>query len=168
MSTLTLYEIAAQYHADAEALMNLDLDPDVVADTLEGMSGDLEVKAQSVAYVIQNMRASAEAIKAFEVAQAQRRKSIEARADHLLNYLSTTLRACNIEKVDGPGISITWRKSTAVVPDDSGMPTPPEYLRVKPPPEPEPDKVAIGAAIKRGQDVTGWRLEHRQNLQIKP
>lgn len=34
-----LYLIAAEYRNAAEQLANLDLDPQTVADTLEGMSG---------------------------------------------------------------------------------------------------------------------------------
>lgn len=43
-----LYEIAADYRADLAALADLDLDPQTVADTLEGMQGDLQAKLRAV------------------------------------------------------------------------------------------------------------------------
>ena len=38
-----LYELAAEYRADAEKLADMDLDEQTLADTLEGLGGELEV-----------------------------------------------------------------------------------------------------------------------------
>jgi hypothetical protein len=38
-----LYEIAHQYRADADKLADMDLDEQTLADTLDSLSGDLEV-----------------------------------------------------------------------------------------------------------------------------
>ena len=48
---LSLFSIAAEYRADCEKLCDLDLDEATLRDTLEGMSGELEVKARNVAIV---------------------------------------------------------------------------------------------------------------------
>ena len=58
-----LYLIAAEYRAAATALADLDMDAQTVADTLDGMAGDLEVKAQAVAYAVRSMEADAAAVK---------------------------------------------------------------------------------------------------------
>ena len=42
----SLYDIAAQYRADVARLADLDLPAEVITDTLDAMSGELEVKAQ--------------------------------------------------------------------------------------------------------------------------
>ena len=47
-----LHLIAAEYQDAARKLADLDLDVETIADTLEGMSGDLEAKAQSVAMAV--------------------------------------------------------------------------------------------------------------------
>lgn len=161
-----LYELSADYRAAAQQLADMEQDEQTVADTLEGMAGDIEVKAQNIAYVVRNLEVAAEAIREFEERQRERRKAIEHRADALKAYLAHHLAACGIEKVEGPGISIGWRASQAVVIDEPGL-LPSEFWRQKPPPDPEPDKTAIAKAIKAGQPVIGAHVEQRRNLQIK-
>jgi hypothetical protein len=95
-----------------------------------------------------------------------RAKALEARAESLRDYLARCMEACGIEKVEGPGVSISFRKSSAVVIDGEDL-IPSAFMRQKPAPAPEPDKAAIAAAIKAGQEVPGAHLEHRRSLQIK-
>jgi hypothetical protein len=59
----SLYDIAAQYRTDATRLADLDLPAEVVTDTLDAMSGELEVKAQNVVMYARNLQATATAIK---------------------------------------------------------------------------------------------------------
>ncbi len=67
---LALYQIADQYLQDMQMLQERDLDDQTFADTLESLSGDLEVKATNVAMFIRNLEASADAIKAAEKQKA--------------------------------------------------------------------------------------------------
>ena len=161
-----LYLLAAQYRADADKLADLDLPDEVVRDTLEGMAGDVEVKAQSVAFMVRAFEADAAACKQWAKDANERAKAIEARAERMRAYLAENLEACQIEKVDGPGIAISFRKSSAVVIDGSDL-IPAEYMRTKPAPDPEPDKKAIADAIKAGKEVPGAHVEQRRSLQIR-
>jgi hypothetical protein len=164
-----LYVIAHEYQAAARTLADLDLDPQTVADTLEGMSGALEVKAQSVAMMVRVMEADAAAVAQWAKDANARAKAIENRADALRDYLKRTLESCGITKVDGPGITIGFRKSSAVVIDDPDQ-LPAEFMvtpPAPPPAPPAPSKTLIGDAIKAGREVPGARIEHRTNLQIK-
>lgn len=160
-----LYVIANEYRAAAEKLADMDLDPQTIADTLEGLSGELEVKAQSVAYMVRNLEVTAAAIKEHEAQQAARRKAIENRADGLKRYLASCMEATGIEKIEGPGVKLSFRKSSAVVIDGEDL-IPAEFMRVKPAPPPEPDKKAIGDAIKDGREVPGAHIEARRSLVI--
>ena len=54
-----LYKIAADYAEAAARLAETDLDDQTIADTLEGLAGDLRDKAIAVASVIRNMEADA-------------------------------------------------------------------------------------------------------------
>ena len=83
MTDLTLYTIADQYLQDIQKLQDMDLDEQTFADTLESLSGDLEVKATNVAMFVRNLEASAESIKAAEKQMAERRKAIEAKAERI-------------------------------------------------------------------------------------
>ncbi len=48
----SLYHIAAEYRAAAAKLADMDLPPEVVFDTLEGMAGEVEAKAIACGHVI--------------------------------------------------------------------------------------------------------------------
>ena len=57
-----LYELAAEYREAAHRLADTDLDEQTIADTLDGMAGELEQKAIAVAMVIRNIKAEEDAI----------------------------------------------------------------------------------------------------------
>jgi hypothetical protein len=161
-----LYLLADEYRAAAEKLSDLDLAPEVVFDTLESISGELETKAQQVGYMVRNVESTIEAIKAFTQAQADRAKSLQRRADGLRSYLQRCMEATAIEKIEGPGIVLSFRKSSSVVIDEPGL-IPAEFMRIPPQPEAAPDKPAIAKAIKAGIEVAGAHIEHHLLLQIK-
>jgi hypothetical protein len=161
-----LFQLVAEYRGAAEKLADLDLDAQTVADTLEAMSGELEVKAQNVAYMVLNMEATAAAIKAHEETQKARRTAIEHRADSLRAYLQRCMEATGIEKIEGPGVAIGFRKSSAVVINEPGL-IPAAFMRTPEPPPPAPDKKLIADAIKAGTEVPGAHIEQRRNLSIR-
>lgn len=164
--TQALFVIAGEYIEAAKKLADLDLDEQTVADTLEGMSGALEVKARNVACFIRNLEVTAEAIKAFEAEQKDRRQAIEKRAERMRAYLQSCMEATGIQRIEGPGVVLSFRKSSAVAIHEPGL-IPAEFMRVPEPPPPTPDKVAISAAIKAGRAVPGAHIETRQHLQIR-
>jgi hypothetical protein len=161
-----LYLLAAQYRADADKLADLDIPDEVVRDTLEAMAGAVEVKAQSAAHMVRAFEADAAACRQWAKDANDRAKAIEARAERIRDYLASNLEACAIDKIDGPGIAISFRKSSAVVIDGADL-IPAEYMRTKPAPDPEPDKKAIAEAIKAGKEVPGAHVEQRKSIQIK-
>ena len=135
MTTLAL--LSAQYRADAAKLADLELDEQTVADTLEAMAGDLEVKAQSVAYMVRAFEADADAVAQWAKDAAARAKAIQARADRLRDYLAHCMTAAGIERIEGPGVALSFRASSAVVIDDESQ-IPPSLLVFLPAPAPRP------------------------------
>ena len=164
MST-ALYSLASEYRAAAERLADLDLDAQTIADTLESLSGELEVKAQNVALFVRKLESDAAAMKEWAKGAVERAKATETRADALRAYLARCMDDTGIEKIEGPGVRLSFRKSSAVVIDGEDL-IPAEFMRVKPPPPPEPDKKAIADAIKAGREIPGAHIEARRSLQI--
>lgn len=162
----TLFALTTEYREAAMKLAELDLPPEVVADTLESLSGELETKAQGVAMMARSLEADAAAVKQWSKDAADRAKAIESRAESLRDYLARCMEACGIEKISGPGVELSFRKSSAVVIDGADL-IPTEYMRQKPAPDPEPDKKAIADAIKAGVEVAGAHIEQRRSLQIR-
>ena len=166
-NNLALYQLADLYLADLQKLADLDLDEQTIADTLEGLSGALEVKATNVAAFARNLEASAEAIKNAEAQMAARRKAIERRAERMRAYLKDNMERAGILKIDGPHFQLAIKKNPPGVHVEAQELVPVEFFKVPPPPPPALDKKAVGEALKAGKDVPGCRLEQGTRLEIK-
>jgi hypothetical protein len=166
MST-SLYVVAAEYRAAAEILDDLDLPEEVVRDTLESISGELEAKAISVAQFVRNLEASAEQIKAAEKSMADRRKAIEGRADRVRQYLLDNMLATGITKIECPYFKLAVRDNPPSVVINELSLIPSSYMTDPPPPPPAPDKALIKKAIQDGFEVPGAHLTRGKRLEIK-
>ena len=166
-TSLALYELAEIYLADLQRLADLDLDDQTVADTLEGLSGALEVKATNVAAFTRNLEATAEAIKEAEAKMAARRKAIERRAANIRAYLKAQMERTGILKIESPEFVLSIKKNPPSVSVIAPELVPAEFMRTPPPPPPEIDKNAIRDVLKAGKDVPGCRLDQGTRLDIR-
>lgn len=167
MTSLALYQLADEYLVALRKLEELDLDEQTVADTLEGLSGELEVKATNVAMFCRNLEASAEAIKNAEQQMAARRKAIENRAARIRQYLKDNMERTGIQKIEGPHFALAIRKNPPAVHVEALELVPMEFFNPPLPPPPVMDKKRIAEALKAGKDVPGCRLEQGTRLDIK-
>jgi hypothetical protein len=162
-----LYELAHSYRDAAEKLADLDLPPEVIEDTLESLSGDLEVKATNTAMLVRNIEATAEKIKEAEAAMAARRKALENRATRIRDYLLANMMVSGIQKIECPYFKLAVRDNPAAVEVYEPGLIPSEFMRQPEPPPPSPDKTAIKEALKAGKDVPGCKLTVGQRLEIR-
>jgi len=164
---VSLYQLAAEYRHDLEKLADLDLPPETVADTLESLGGELQVKAQNVVAFMRNLESTASAIKEAEIQMAARRRAIENRAASLRAYILDAMQHNNIQKIECPHFAISIAKNPPSVDIFDEAQIPAIYLDIPPPPEPKPDKKRIAQAIKAGKDIPGARLTQGVRLNIK-
>ena len=163
-----LYQLVDQYR-HLQVLEDPELPEDAVRDTLEGLEGEITVKATNVARFIANQEAFAKAVEEAAKAMAERAQRLRRRADGIRGYLVVQMQAAGIERVEAPEFTLAVRKNPPSVIVDSIGELPSEYMAPPPPPpEPKPDKTAIAAAIKAGTHVPGARLEQSVRLEIKP
>ena len=167
MTDLTLYTIADQYLQDLQKLQDMDLDEQTFADTLESLSGDLEVKATNVAMFVRNLEASTESIKAAEKQMAERRKAIEAKAERIRNYLKDNMARTGITKIDCPYFALSLRNSPPAVEVINADEIPAQYFDIPEPPAPVLNKNRLKDDLKNGVIVEGARLTQSSYLQIK-
>jgi hypothetical protein len=168
MSDLTLYEIAAEHRDMVNKLMEICDDPQVIADTIEGESLSLEVKAQQVAFASRNLRALAASIHDAAADMTRRADRIERHAERIDAYLLHCMQVSGKQKIDCPYFEMALRKNPPSVDVFEPGLLPPEYMKHPEPPAPTPNKVAIAKAIKAGKEVPGARLKPGETrLEIK-
>lgn len=168
MTTMpALYEISRDYMQAMDVLTDPDNDipMDAVADTLEGIEGQLQEKATNVAMVMRNLESAADAIKDAEQRMARRRKAIENRAQWLKNYIKRNMEVAGITRIESPWFVLSVQKNPAAVDiaDEAMLPDTfkHEVTTVK------VDKAAIKDALKAGQEVPGAVLVVGTRLMIR-
>lgn len=165
---MKLYELANDYVALMQAIDNDELPEECIADTLEAITGEIEIKADNIACMLKNIEAEVKAIKEEEANLATRRKTKEKTYERLKEYLSTTLQSLSIDKVETARNKITFRKSESVEIDDTFIEWAQEnredLLKYS---APTADKTEIKKILKGGAELQGAQLISKQNIQIK-
>jgi hypothetical protein len=163
----TLFDLAAEYREAADRLSELDLPDEVVRDTLESLSGDLTAKATNIAAMCANWASLVAQIREAEARMVERRRALERRAERVRQYLLDAMLYAGIERIDSPHFALAVKANPPSVRVDDARQLPAEYLRTPDPPEPEPDKPRIRAALSSGLDVPGARLVQTRRIDIR-
>lgn len=166
MTDLHLYEISERYRELQMLAESDDLPPEVIRDTLEGIEGEWEDKAEAVAAYIQNIEAAAEAKAEAAKAMQARAKMLEKRAESLRQYLLLQFQFMGKTRVERPMFSLVLKNNPQSVVVDNPEQVPVEFMVQKPPPPPTVDKKLVGQAIKAGQEVPGCHAEVSQRVDI--
>ena len=164
---MKLYEISSQYNQFLQAVENGDIPIEAVSDTLEAIEGEFEDKADNIACLIKNKEAEMLAIKAEKDALDKRMKSKKAQIDSLKNYLSCSMQAIGMERLETPRNAISFRKSAFLYIADE------EEFK-----EQYPDlcitettikipKADVTKLMKEGKELEGAELKTSMNLQVK-
>jgi hypothetical protein len=162
----TLYELTEQWTYLLSMAEDEDVDPDTLRDTLEGIEGEIEIKADGYARVIAQLEHDAAAIKAEEKRLKNRRVTIEANIDRMKKSLQAAMEATGKTKFKTDLFSFGIQKnapSVVIDTDINNLPT--EFLKFR---EPEVDKTKLKEALKNGEDLEGFaHLEQTSSLRIR-
>lgn len=160
----SLFNIQQQYLdlvrqiEDAEGEITPEIDQ-----ALTLTENQLQEAAINIGCVIKAFDYNEDIVKA-EIERLTNLKHKIVRSKELLkNRLSQSMQQFGIERIEGPTLTLSFRKSTAVEITDE-LEIPAAYFN-RPPPK--PDKTAIKEAIQKGESVPGAALVERKNLQIK-
>lgn len=155
--------MASLYQIDQAILECLDAETGEIIDAekLNALFMEKNQKIENIALWIKNLQADALAYKAEKDAFAARQKAAESKVESLKAYLVSALDG---QKFSTAKCAVSFRKSEAVQVDDVNS-IPAEWIRTKT--TIEPDKTAIKAAIKAGQEITGCKLVETTNISIK-
>lgn len=166
MSALALYELVGQYRELEKLADSGDLPPEVIRDTLEALTGELETKATNVAMFTRNLEAAADAIDKAAEAMQERALRLRKRSEAVKAYLLFNMQASGITKISSPEFTLTVRKNPEAVHLADGVVLPVEYMEQPPAPPPRPDKKKIKEALKAGVVIDGAWLESGERLEI--
>ena len=164
---MTLYELSSEYMQLLEMMEDPDVDEEVLADTIEGLSGELELKADNCARMMRQMDADAKAIKAEEERLYTRRKSLENRSAWLKQRLQDVMELTGKTKFKTELFSFgIQRNPAAVVIDEQYIENIPEEYLIQQ--DPKIDRQKIKDDLKAGKDLNGIaHLEQTESLRIR-
>lgn len=161
----TLYEITGDYLRLLEMLEgDKNIDPQAFADTLEGIEGEFEIKADNYARIIKELSAELEKYAA-EVGRMQKRMETLANNEkRLKQHLYNSMKATGKLKFKTDLFSFVIQKNSGLQPMEilPDVEIPDEYCRK------EPDNTKIREALKNGAELPFAVLKERgEHLSIR-
>ncbi len=141
-------------------------------DTLTGIEGEFDEKAESIAVYYKQLLAEAKMLKAEKAAIAKRQSQKEKQAENLKAYLLNSMQALGRQKIDMPRAVISLKKNApCLVIDDeiSFVEWAEEHnlahlLKYS---MPEVKKNDVKALCKKGEEIPFVHMESKQSLSIK-
>lgn len=108
---MKLYEISENYRAFMAAVDAGEIPEDAVADTLDGIEGEFEQKADNIACLIKELRLEGQAIKEEADRLTARQRQKQAAADRLARYLQAHMQTMGKGKIETARNRITIKKN---------------------------------------------------------
>lgn len=141
-------------------------------DTLEGIEGEFDEKAESIAVYIKQLKAEANILKFEKSAIAKRQSQKEREVEKLAAYLLNAMKAIGRSKVDMPHAVVSIRNNApSLVIDDeiSFVEWAEEHnlthlLKYS---MPEVKKNDVKALCKKGEEIPFVHMESKQSLSVK-
>ncbi|WP_444886732.1 siphovirus Gp157 family protein [Microbulbifer sp. JMSA008] len=166
MTALKLYEITDQARELKQLAEDNDMTPEDIADTLEGIELEFNEKAIQIGNLLMNFTPFEKGLDD-EIKRLQaKKKALQNRRDSITEYLRFNMQECGIKKIECPVFTISLKKPMAKVDIENEDALPGEFVTVKN--TFTPDKKALLAALKEGQEIPGARLaEAKPALQIR-
>lgn len=159
----TLYELTNEYMTLLEMAEDPDVDPDAFQDTLEGLEGEIEIKADGYAKIIKQLEMQMDGC-ANEIKRLQSvKKAYENNIQRMKDHLEASMIATGKTKFKTDLFSFGIQKNPASLVIDDEKVIPVEYLVIKQ----EANKSAIKEAIKAGEEFEWAHLEQTESLRIR-
>lgn len=160
------FELAAQYRQLAEILAERHDDEQVIADTLDSISGPLDERLENLAKMVRNIESAASGVQQTIDNLERRHVALQRATERARKLMLDLMQAAGRDKATTALFSIAVRKNPPQVVIDQEAALPPNFLIRHEPPAPTPDKKAIAAALKSGIPVPGAHSEQHVRLEI--
>ena len=164
--SFSIYELTEDYMNLLAMAEDPDIDEQAFMDTLEGIEGALEDKADGYAKVMKQLEANADGLET-EIKRLQERKSLMAKnVDRMKSTLQKMMETTGKEKFKTELFSFNIQNNppSLVLDSEDIEVIPMEYLV---PQDPKIDKTKIKADIKAGKEITFAHMVTGRSLRIK-
>ena len=160
----SLYQLTEAYQELLSMALDPDTDPEALADTMEAIDGEIEVKADGYAKVMKELKAIADARKAEAKRLLDGAKSVEANIDRMKSALMTAMKLTGKTKFKTELFGYGIQKNPPALKIDMPDRVPEEFLI---PQEPKVDSAAIKKELKEGVVYDWCHLEQSESLRIR-
>ena len=159
---MTLYELTGQY---LELLdMAEDADPEVFADTLEGIDGEIEDKADNYAKVIRTLEGDVQSVESEIDRLTAKKRFMESNIKKIKESLQASMIATGKTKFKTQLFSFGIQKNPTSVQIKQGAKVPARFYRQ---PEPVLDKMALKDFLKQNGAQEYAELVQTESLRIR-
>ena len=160
----TMYELTADYMAVLNMALDPDIPPEAIADTLEGISGEIEIKAENSAVIMQELTAESEKLDAEIKRLTERKKQFENNAATIKQRIYDAMKATGKEKFKTTLFSFSIGKNPVKLVIDDAEKIPRKYLIPQPA---KVDNLKLKEDLKAGKTCSYAHLEQGESLKIK-
>lgn len=157
---MNLYELSLAF----QDVQNMDLDPEVMKDTLDSIEDAIESKAENIAKLVRNLESDVSAYKEEEDRLKTKRQATENKVKWLKTYLEDNMKLTGKTKFKSGMFNFVIQKNPASVNITDEKIIPEEFLIQQPP---KVDKTSIKEILKKGIEVPGAELKQTEGLRIR-
>lgn len=157
---MNLYELSITF----QEVQNMDLDPEVMKDTLDSIGGTFENKAENVAKLIRNLESDRLAYKEEEDRLKTKRQAVENKLEWLKTYLKDCMKLTGKTKFKSGVFKFSIQKNPVSVNITNKKIIPEDYLIPQPP---KVNNTTLKKALKDGIEVPGAELKQTEGLRIR-
>ena len=157
---MNLYELSLSFQEE----QNMDLDPEVMKDTLDSIGGTFENKAENMAKLIRNLESDRLAYKEEEDRLKTKRQAVENKLKWLKTYLRDCMKLTGKTKFKSGMFNFSIQKNPVSVNITNKKILPEDYLIPQPP---KVNNTTLKKALKDGIEVPGAELKQTEGVRIR-
>ena len=161
---MTLYELTDQFRELLSLMEDPDIDPQVIEDTMEGLSGEIEDKAEGYAIVLKELQAERDKFDTEVKRMSANRDRIDGHIKRMKESLLNAMHVMGVKKIQTEHFRISEAGNGGQKPLKITGDVPEQYQIIRR----DPDMAAIRGALDEGKELDFAHLEERgTHLNIK-
>lgn len=146
---MRLYEMTGMYLSLQEMMEDETVDQSVILDTMEGLTGEIEEKADSYGKIIRGLEEDVNGIKEETVRLEQKKRSLERNIGFLKRSLEKSMISMDKKKIKTPLFNFTVQKNAPSLEIINERDVPAEFWIAQ---APKLDKKSLLAAVKESPE----------------